>query len=152
MTPKQLEVQADAMAPMPQADKAPSGTFRNAHLISPYFRIENAKSDMSKWARPYKSARLNKLRLRLAEVRSRWGVVTQSGMDDRPQGSRVLTDKTQHLRSQDLQCRRPHNVSLDFVFPADQLYVPGLTWQFRTGFYRREMDRTPLFECVGLEG
>ena len=142
--------EVNRLAPMPEPERAPKGTFTNAHLTSPYFRIENSKGT-TKFRVPYRSRRLMKLRLRLAAVRQRWGVVTQSGMADREQGSRVLADKTQHCRVQDLQCRGKHNVSQDFTIPADQLIVPGFTWAFRTSFYRRDLDKTPLFQCVGLE-
>lgn len=115
-------------------ERAPKGTFLNAHLISPYFRIENTKTDGSKWLIPVRSAKLAKLRQRLADARRRWGSVEQSGLVDRPNAGQRLVGPLPAgpgRGAQRLLCDKAHKVSADFTIPADQLVIPGLTWSFR---------------------
>lgn len=122
------------------AEKAEVGTFRNAGLISPYFRIENFKTDgKAKWHVPYRSKRMAELRSKLADVKRRWGKIEQTGMLDRPlAGQPILpmpVETTCKVRP--LPPAVPCSIASDFRIPADQLIVPGLDWRFRmVGHYR----------------
>lgn len=120
-------------------EKAPKGTFLNAHLISPYFRIENMKTDgHSQWHVPYRSKRLAALKAKLSDAKRRWGKIEQSGQLDRPMaGQPVQPMPLPACVGRKLPEAKPFPVDPDFRIPADQLIVPGLDWRFRmVGHYR----------------
>lgn len=144
--------QDEAERPLPEPEKAPKGTFLNAHLISPYFRIENTKADMSAWRVPYRSSKLMKLRQQLAEVKARWGNVTQSGMLTRPGAGLPVAGPLplpQCVAKSSLACPNRHDVPRDFDMPTEAVIV-RYSWYFRAGFARQEPDLTPVFDCIGL--
>lgn len=135
------------------SESADRGTLSGAHLVTDYFAVENRTKEPIRWAIPRKSNRLETLRRELRNSQLRFGLVVQDTATNRPQpvmGPLPLPE----YRQPSCPVRQYHCPILTvvpFTVPTDQLYIPGLTWSFRTMFYRRSMDLNPLFTCSGLD-
>lgn len=134
------------------AETADRGTMSGAHLVTDYFAVENRTKEPIRWCIPRKSNRLETLRRQLADSQAKWGVVMQSGLSDRPGAGKPMAGP---LPYPEPRAKRPVPLRIlplraDFRIPSDQVFVPGLTWQFRSMLHRRLPDMQPIFHCTGL--